>query len=75
MLRKLSSAFGIVLLASSFAIAGQNTQPVAPRAAQPGTTASAQQKPTPTKKHRAKKHRKGHKKETTQTNGNTQPKR
>ena len=76
MLRKLSSAFGIVLLASSFAFAGQNTKPVAPSSPQPATTASAQGSPTPApaKKHGAKKHHKGHKKQAKQTNITAQPK-
>jgi hypothetical protein len=61
MLRKLSSAFGIVLLASSFAFAGQRTDPVAPRPSTPATSSRAQQSNTPVKKHRARKHRKAHK--------------
>jgi hypothetical protein len=73
MLQKLSTAFGIVLLASSFAFAGQSTTP-APSPAKPATTAGVQQSPTnaPVKKH--KKHHKGQKKQAKPATSSTQPK-
>ena len=76
MLRKLTSAFGIVLLASSFAFAGQGTAPVASSAPKPATKASAPQTPTnaPVKKHKKnKKHQKKQAKQT--TTSTTQPKK
>ena len=63
MFRKLTTSFGMLLLASSFALAGQTPAAAAKTAKQPPVTTAKSQtlssaKKTPTK---AKKHRKHHK--------------
>ena len=60
MLKKLASAAGIVLLASSFALADQPPAPAAPQTTTPQTTTPAPQGRAKTH-HRGRKHRGHHK--------------
>jgi hypothetical protein len=63
MMKKLTTAIGMILLSSSFALAGQTSTPMAPRANQRATsnqrTTTTQQNQT--RKHGKKHHKKHHK--------------
>jgi hypothetical protein len=74
MLRKLMASVGVVLLASSFAFAGQSATPPAAGngSVTPDRPASAQTT-APAKHHGGKKHHKHHKKNSNPAAGNSNP--